>query len=95
MVQSDAVHTSTNMMPSTHRPVIAARWRRKRRQPSCQRRQRVVSASTGRGSVVVDARVDEDIGEINQEIGQDEERREHQDDPLDHRIIARKNRLHQ
>jgi hypothetical protein len=39
----------------------------------------------------MDARVDEDIGEINQEIGQDEERREYQDDPLDHRIIARKN----
>ena len=43
----------------------------------------------------MDARVDEDIGEINQEIGQDKERREHQDDPLDHRIIARKNRFHQ
>ncbi len=73
LVHTDAVSTRLSIVPRTRNPVMAARWRRKRRQRSRQRCHRGVSRCWARVSVIVDARVDEDIRQIYQEIRQDEE----------------------
>src|SRR3989442_14559928 len=62
-----------------------------RRSPGCATR----TAASGAGSAVTDPRVDDDIEEIDDEVGQDEEGGEDEDDALHHGVVPREDRVDQ
>src|ERR687891_1798970 len=47
----------------------------------------------GRASAVTDARIDHDIGEINQRVDEQKEQHDHQDAALDRRHVALEDRI--
>src|SRR5436190_1095935 len=80
---------------STTPPTIAVGWRRNASRRNCQ----VEETGFGAASTVIadmsvtNPRVEEHIRQIDREIDQHVDRREHQDHPLDDRVVATQDRV--